>query len=126
MKSPLESSLYPQSDSAQLTVCAKTLTLLSMCLGEYRHIPLRNAIETLAHYWPALFPYGILRPMALDITAQLLADKQARKLTLTNRRLTRCVSVILSSVAYRATLMPGAPRYNIWGQSQSTVMEEEL
>lgn len=93
--------------------------------GEYRSVTLNQAIETVVQYWPHLFPHGILRPMASDILEQLMADKLARQLPLTDTLLKQCVSVILATVAYQATLMPGALRYDSKGYTAGLVKEWE-
>ncbi|QXB04818.1 ProQ/FINO family protein [Providencia rettgeri] len=128
MKAQIETPFYDPNTALKRTPSSPTterLTLLSGSPGEQRDVTLQEAIETLNTYWPHLFPFGILRPMALDITEQLLANKQRRKLTLTPKRLTRCVSVILNSVAYQATLMPAALRYDLFGQPQALITQWE-
>lgn len=94
--------------------------------GEFRSVPLNEAIETLGQYWPQLFPHGILRPMASDILAQFRDEIQARQLHLSDKKLRQCVTVILQSVAYQSTVMPGALCYSLSGQPQGLVSENAL
>nr|WP_306823614.1 ProQ/FINO family protein [Providencia rettgeri] len=89
--------------------------------GEHRTIDEHTAIQTLTQHWPALFPHGILRPLSVNIDEQLKADNHSRHLPLSEQELHQHLSLILHSVAYQATLMPGALRYTHTGQVEGIV-----
>lgn len=113
MKSLLEIQLSVYQAEAPSLVMLGTMTILTEQInGEHRTVNLNQAIETLGFYWPRLFPYGILRPMEINMVEQLIADKTVRQLPFSDDTISKCITVIEQSVAYQATLMPGAARYD--------------
>lgn len=91
-----------------------------------QHLPLEEAIANISEYWPHLFPDGELRPMAVGTREALLADKKARELPISTKKLKRSLAAISHSVKYRSTIMPGAVRYDKEGQPNGTVTESDV
>ena len=91
-----------------------------------KHLPLEEAIANLSAYWPQLFPNGQLRPMAVGTREALFADKKARELPISTKKLKRSLAAISHSVKYRTTIMPGAVRYDKEGQPNGTVTESDV
>ncbi|QXX85099.1 conjugal transfer protein (plasmid) [Providencia sp. R33] len=91
-----------------------------------QHLPLEEAIANLSEYWPHLFPDGQLRPMAVGTREGLIADKKARELPISIKKLKRSLAAISHSVKYRTTIMPGAVRYDKDGQPNGTVTESDV
>ncbi|WP_323085116.1 ProQ/FINO family protein [Providencia alcalifaciens] len=77
-----------------------------------QHLLLEEAITNISEYWPHLFPEGQLRPMAVGTRETLFADKKARELPISTKKLKRSLAAISHSVKYRTTIMPGAARYD--------------
>ncbi|ETT05692.1 ProQ/FINO family protein, partial [Providencia alcalifaciens F90-2004] len=76
-----------------------------------QHMPLEEAIAVLSEYWPALFPNGQLRPMAIGTREVLFADKKEQELSISYKKIKRCLAAISHSVKYRTTIMPDAVRF---------------
>lgn len=91
-----------------------------------KHLPLEEAIANLSEYWPYLFPDGQLRPMAIGTREDLFADKKARELSISYKKLKRSLAAISHSVKYRTTIMLGAVRYDKDGQPNGTVTEQDV
>ncbi|MBF0693142.1 conjugal transfer protein [Providencia alcalifaciens] len=91
-----------------------------------QHLPLEDAIATLSEYWPKLFPDGQLRPMTIGTREALFADKKARALPISYKKLKRSLAAISHSVKYRTTIMPGAVRYDKDGQPNGIVTESDV
>lgn len=91
-----------------------------------KHLPLDEAMDEISAYWPALFPAGQLRPMAIGTREMLLADKAAKNLGISVKKLKRCLAGISHSLKYRTTLMPGAVRYDKDGQPAGTVNDSDV
>lgn len=91
-----------------------------------QHLPLEEAIANLSEYWPHLFPDGQLRPMAVGTREALFADKKARALPISYKKLKQSLAAISHSVKYRTTIMPGAVRYDKDGQPSGTVTESDV
>ncbi|EMB8480643.1 conjugal transfer protein [Providencia rettgeri] len=91
-----------------------------------QHLPLEEAITNLSEHWPHLFPEGQLRPMAVGIRESLFADKKARELPISYKKLKRSLAAISHSVKYRTTIMPGAVRYDKDGQPNGAVTESDV
>ncbi|HHR6225320.1 TPA: ProQ/FINO family protein [Providencia alcalifaciens] len=91
-----------------------------------KHMPLEEAISTLSEYWPTLFPNGQLRPMAIGMREALFADKRALELSISYKKIKRCLAAISHSVKYRATIMPDAVRYDKEGQPSGVVTESDV
>ncbi|EMN0829937.1 ProQ/FINO family protein [Providencia rettgeri] len=91
-----------------------------------QHLPLAEAIATLSEHWPHLFPDGQLRPMAVGTREALFADKKARELPISTKKLKRSLAAISHSVKYRTTIMPGAVRYDKDGQPQGHVTDSDM
>ncbi|HHR5913996.1 TPA: ProQ/FINO family protein [Providencia alcalifaciens] len=91
-----------------------------------QHLPLEEAIANISEYWPKLFPDGQLRPMAIGTREALFADKKARALPISYKKLKRSLAAISHSVKYRTTIMPGAVRYDKDGQPNGIVTESDV
>lgn len=91
-----------------------------------KHLPLDVAIAEISTYWPDLFPAGQCRPMAIGTREMLLADKAAKNLGISVKKLKRCLSAISHSLKYRTTLMPGAVRYDKDGQPAGNVTDSDV
>ncbi|HHR6572172.1 TPA: ProQ/FINO family protein [Providencia alcalifaciens] len=91
-----------------------------------QHMPLEEAIAVLSEYWPALFPNGQLRPMAIGTREALFADKKAQELSISYKKIKRCLSAISHSVKYRTTIMLDAIRYDKDGQPNGVVTESDV
>ncbi|HHR5829467.1 TPA: ProQ/FINO family protein [Providencia alcalifaciens] len=91
-----------------------------------KHMPLEEAIAVLSEYWPTLFPNGQLRPMAIGTREALFADKKALELSISYKKIKRCLAAISHSVKYRTTIMPDAVRYDKDGQPSCVVTESDV
>ncbi|WP_272520901.1 ProQ/FINO family protein [Providencia sp. PROV223] len=91
-----------------------------------KHLSLEEAIANISEYWPHLFPNEQLRPMSIGTREVLLADKNARKLPISTKKLKRSLAAISHSMKYRTTIMPGAVRYDKDGQPNGTVTESDV
>ncbi len=91
-----------------------------------QHLPLEVAIENLSEYWPHLFPNGQLRPMAVGTREALFADKKARELSISYKKIKHCLAAISHSVKYRTTIMLDAIRYDKDGQPNGVVTESDV
>ncbi|MEQ5091561.1 ProQ/FINO family protein [Providencia rettgeri] len=91
-----------------------------------QHLPVEEAIANLSEYWPQLFPDGQLRPMAVGSREALFADKKARELPISYKKIKRSLAAISHSVKYRTTIMPGAVRYNKDSQPNGIVTESDV
>lgn len=61
-----------------------------------QHLPLEEAIATLSEHWPQLFPNGQLRPMAIGTREALFADKKARELPISTKKLKRTSQPVIN------------------------------
>ncbi|HHR5829469.1 TPA: ProQ/FINO family protein [Providencia alcalifaciens] len=91
-----------------------------------KHMPLEEAIAVLSEYWPALFPNGQLRPMAIGTREVLFADKKEQELSISYKKIKRCLAAISHSVKYRTTIMPDAVRFDKDGQPSGVVTESDV
>lgn len=64
--------------------------------------------------------------MAVGTREALLADKKARELPISYTKMKRSLAAISHSVKYRATIMPGAVRYDKDGQPNGVVMGSDV
>ncbi|HHR5887038.1 TPA: ProQ/FINO family protein [Providencia alcalifaciens] len=91
-----------------------------------QHMPLEDAIAVLSEYWPNLFPNGQLRPMAIGTREALFADKKEQELSISYKKIKRCLAAISHSVKYRTTIMPDAVRFDKDGQPSGVVTELDV
>ena len=64
--------------------------------------------------------------MAVGTREALFADKKARELPISTKKLKRSLAAISHSVKYRTTIMPGAVRYDKDGQPQGHVTDSDM
>ncbi|HHR6143540.1 TPA: ProQ/FINO family protein, partial [Providencia alcalifaciens] len=91
-----------------------------------QHMSLEEAIAVLSEYSPNLFPNGQLRPMAIGTRGALFADKKEQELSISYKKIKRCLAAISHSVKYRTTIMPDAVRFDKDGQPSGVVTELDV
>lgn len=88
-------------------------------------IPLDEAITEMKTYWPGLFDGDVARLIAIGSFEKLVADKQLNHYPISNKRIKRCLKSITRSKVYLSQTVVGAPRYDIKGNAEATVEENE-
>ncbi|MEZ2760192.1 ProQ/FINO family protein [Providencia vermicola] len=64
--------------------------------------------------------------MVIGISEDLFADKEARELSISYKKIKWSLGAISHSVNYRATIMPGAVRYDKDGRPNVIVTESDV
>lgn len=80
-----------------------------------RLLPIEEAMEELATYWPALFAPGEWKMMQIGLREQLCADIERRQLPLSKKKLNRCLRTVSWCPDYLAQMVEDAPRYDLNG-----------
>lgn len=88
-------------------------------------MPLADALSLLQTYWPALVIDGIPQLLAVNIRDALLLDIRQRELSVSVKKLKRCLATITRSDAYLDSMVPGAVRKNIHGLPVAEITTEE-
>lgn len=88
-------------------------------------IPLDEAINEMKTYWPGLFDDDVPRLMVIGSFEKLVVDKQLNHYPISNKRIKRCLKSITRSKVYLSQTVVGAPRYDIKGNAEATVEENE-
>ncbi|MCK2179554.1 fertility inhibition protein FinO [Hafnia paralvei] len=88
-------------------------------------IPLDEAINEMKTYWPGLFDGDVPRLMVIGSFEKLVVDKQLNHYPISNKRIKRCLKSITRSKVYLSQTVVGAPRYDIKGNAEATVEENE-
>ena len=88
-------------------------------------IPLDEAINEMKTYWPGLFDGDVPRLMVIGSFEKLVVDKQLNHYPISNKRIKRCLKSITRSKVYLSQTVVGAQRYDIKGNAEATVEENE-
>ncbi|VTN16436.1 Conjugal transfer repressor [Raoultella terrigena] len=72
---------------------------------------------TLKAFWPQLFDGDSPRLLATGMREQLFADIETRDLPLSHKQVIKCLKSLTRSDLYLSVMQPGAPRYDIHGES---------
>lgn len=90
-----------------------------------RLISVSEAYGQLTPFWPALFDSENVRLMKINVLQDLIQDKERREITLSNKKLSRCLKAISRSPAYLALVSVGQSRFDIEGNASGEVTEPE-